>query len=117
MTAQDPALTQALDRLTMQVNPDNVLAVHKAFRDHASELFDYLTFVSSETQVGLCGGDPISKDAAMAFGSKISGLLKVHWAHQRELDAAANHLRSIAHSYGITDDEITRSFASKLQHP
>lgn len=112
MTAPDPALTQALDHLAMQVNPDNVLAVHKVFRDHAGELLDYLMKMRGQAQMGLCGGDPISREAAVAFNHKIAELLKVHWAHQQELVVAADHLRSIALSYGITEEEISRSLVA-----
>lgn len=100
----------------MQVNPDNVLAVHKAFRDHADDLRDYLMSVRGQAQVGRCGSDPVSEDASIAFGGKIAELLKVHWAHQQELEVAADHLRSIAQSYGIAEEQIARSVTASSEH-
>lgn len=98
MTAPDPALTRALDHLTMQVDRDNVLAAHKAFRDHADALDAELRTRTLTTRLGLCGGDPVSSMVAgpASVGGKVDALLEVHRAHQRELVAAADHLRRIA---------------------
>lgn len=112
VTAPDPALTKALTHLSMQVNPDNVLAVYKAFRDHADALEKELKTLSIQTKIGLCGLDPVSADAAGSFGGKVGQLLELHWAHQRELVVAAEHLRRIALAYGHTEAEIERSLGT-----
>lgn len=100
----------------MQVNRDNILAVHKVFRDHADELERELRLLSLTAKIGLCGGDPVSAVAAGAgsFGGKVGELLDVHRAHQRELVVAADHLRQIALSYGHTEAEIERSLRVAL---
>ena len=99
----------------VQVDRDNVLAVHRAFRDHANELRKCLMDVGFEVQLGLCGGDPVSRDAAgpRGFGGKIATLLDVHWKHWKELDAVANELQQTARTYGHTEDDITQSLAAK----
>lgn len=111
VTAPDPALAKALDDLTLQVNPDNVVSVHKVFRDHARALDDCLTELSQSVRIGLCGLDPISEDAASdrSFGGKVQELLTVHRAHQRELVVSAEHLRRVAANYGFTESEIEKS--------
>lgn len=113
VTAPDPALTTALDHLTLQVNPDNVMAVYKVFRDHAETLHRQLQELSNDTTIGLCGLDPVSRDAQVAFGAKVSQLLGIHWAHQRELEVAAEHVKQIALGYGHTEAEITAMMAAR----
>jgi len=95
----------------LQVDRTNVLAVHRAFREHADSLRTYLREIAVDTTIGLCGGDPVSRDAAQAFGGKIAQLLDAHWKHWHELDAVAVQLLATARNYGHTEDEITRSLA------
>lgn len=106
----DPAFQQAMDKLMLQVNGDNVLAVHQAFRLHADELRTELQRISTSVQVGLCGGDPVSADAAKSFNGKVGQLLDAHWKHWEELSTVASLLRATARSYGKTEEEISESF-------
>ena len=103
-----------MDKLLLQVNADNVLAVHAAFRRHANELITYLQQLESTLVVGVCGGDPVSSMAAGpdSFGGKVRKLAEVHWNHGRELSAVADQLRETARRYGHTDDEIDQAFRS-----
>ncbi|WP_132430112.1 hypothetical protein [Pseudonocardia endophytica] len=111
----DPAFRQAMDGLMLQVDRTNVLAVHRAFREHADSLRAYLYEVQVNAAIGLCGGDPVSRDAAgpQSFGGKVGKLIGVHWKHWEELDAVAGELRETARTYGHTDEEIARSLASE----
>lgn len=102
-----------LDGLTTQVTPENVLAVHAALRTQADELRQILRDAQYSVQIGRCGGDPISADAATAFNAKLTDVLAVHWAHQREIDKAASALRQIARDYGHTDEAIAQAVTAQ----
>lgn len=101
------------DDLLTQVNPDNVLEVHAALRAQADELEYVLTEAQYTVQIGRCGGDPVSADAEIAFNAKITDMLAVHWAHQREIAEAAGLLRRTALDYGHTDEEIARAITAQ----
>lgn len=107
----DPAFQQAMDKLLLQVNADNVLVVHQTFRQHADDLQFELQQITNSIQVGLCGGDPVSADAAKAFNGKLGQLNDVHWQHWEELSAVASLLRATARSYGKSEEEISASFS------
>lgn len=98
----------------LQVDQDNVLAVHRVFQDHADNLRLYLRDVGVNCVFGLCGGDPVSRAAASreSFGGKIGKLIDVHWRHWEELEAVAGELRAAARAYGRTEEEITRSLTA-----
>ncbi len=100
-----------MDKLLLQVNADNILGVHQAFRQHADDLQFELQQISNSVQVGLCGGDPTSIDAAKAFNGKIDQLLDAHWQQWEELSTVASLLRATARSYGKTEEEITASLS------
>lgn len=106
---------QAIEHLVMQVTPDNVLAAHRAFQNHADELGDYLKRARRNMNFGPCGGDPVSADTmkSNSFAGKIDQLMKVHQDQQEELEAAANRLAEVARSYGYTDDDIARAMNAK----
>jgi hypothetical protein len=103
-----------MDGLMLQVDRSNVLAVHRAFQEHADNLRLYLRDVGFNARVGLCGGDPVSRAAAgpQSFGGKVGQLLDVHWKHWEELDSVAKELRETARTYGHTEDDIARSLAA-----
>lgn len=60
--------------------------------------------------VGLCGGDPVSPEAAQAFNERIEALLGQCRRYSQDLREAAYALDSVARSYGWTEDEIAASF-------
>lgn len=97
----------------LQVSEDNVLAVHRAFQQHADDLRFELQRIGASIQIGLCGGDPVSADAAgpNSFGGKAQRLLDVHWRHWEELSTVASLLRATALSYGNSEEEINRSLS------
>jgi hypothetical protein len=64
------------------------------------------------TGVGLCGGDPVSPEAAGAFNERINGLIDSCRAYNRDLRAFAATLEASARTYGYTDEEIAASFRS-----
>ena len=97
------------DGLLVQVHPDNVLAAHAVLRRQADDLELALTDAQYATQVGRCGGDPISLDAQGAFNAKITDVLDVHWRHQQELDEAADLLHRTALGYGHTENDLSRA--------
>ena len=108
----DPAFQQALDKLLLQVDTDNVLAVGHAFQKYADDLRSELVRTRKDAQLGLCGMDPVSLDAVKpsSFGGKIDQLLDVHWKHWEELAAVVDRLRETALSYGHTEAEISHTF-------
>ena len=61
--------------------------------------------------VGICGGDPVSPEAASAFNERINGLVMSCVAYNRDLQAAAAALDDTARAYGYTDDEIAASYS------
>lgn len=92
-----------------QVNPDNVLAVRNAIQQQTEDLQRALQMATLETQLGKCGGDPISADATPMFMRKIGEVLRIHWDHLRELREAVDHLTDTAQSYGYTEQQIRES--------
>jgi len=113
----DPAFQQAMDKLMLQVNGENVLAVHRAFQQHADELGSGLQQIGADVEIGLCGRDPVSEMAAgpQSFGGKVNQLLDAHWRHRDELAAVASLLRATARSYGHSEDEIERSLEDRAK--
>ncbi|MBW0101948.1 hypothetical protein [Pseudonocardia sp. KRD291] len=101
------------DGLLTQVDPDNVLAVHAALRRQADDMYVGLINAQTSLQIGRCGGDPISADAQVAFNSKLTDVLDLHWRHQMEVDEAAALLRLTALHYGHTDDDIAHALAAQ----
>lgn len=98
-----------------QVNADNVLAVHRAFQQHADDLLAYLQQTSGSFRFDPCGGDPVSQAVLRpdSFGGKIEKLFEVHWKHWEELDAVASNLRDAALAYGHTESEISQSLSGQ----
>ena len=103
-----------MDKLLLQVNPDNVLAAHKVFRQHSDDLRLYLAGLAA-TDFRKCGDDPVSADAMAdtSFGGKVSNLIRVHRLHQEELEAVADRLYDTALSYGYTDEDIRKSMSAE----
>ena len=58
----------------------------------------------------MCGGDPVSPEAAGAFNERINALVMELPGYNRQLRAAAYALDATARAYGYTDDEIAASY-------
>ena len=74
--AHRPQLDAAVGALALQVNRETVLAARAALLAEADRLDTALRDKHSDlTGVGLCGGDPVSPEAALAFNERISALV------------------------------------------
>jgi len=62
--------------------------------------------------IGLCGQDPVSKDAAPAFSERTAKLFDEYDEHGRELRAMAAKLATAANAYGYTEEEISTSLST-----
>jgi hypothetical protein len=104
-------LDAAVRALALQVNRDSVLKARAALLAEAERL-DRELHRRRATQggVGLCGGDPVSPEAAMAFNERIEALVQRCRDYNRDLRAAATALDTTARAYGYTDDQIAASF-------
>lgn len=101
----------AVQALALQVNRDTVLQARAALLAEADRLDTELKAQhASHQRVGLCGGDPVSPEAAAAFNERIDGLVASCLAYNQELRDAAGTLDVTARAYGYTDDEIAASF-------
>jgi PE family len=109
--AHRPLLDAAVSALALQVDRHTVLAARAALLAEADRLDTALRDKHSDlTAVGLCGGDPVSPEAALAFNERINGLVTSCLQYNRDLRASASALDATARSYGFTDDEISASF-------
>lgn len=108
-----PEHRAVLDDLLVKITPENLLATHSILRRQADDMEDALRSAQWSVEVGRCGGDPISTDAADAFNAKIRTVLDLHWAHQQEVAEAATLLHQTALDYGHTDDDIARALAAQ----
>lgn len=105
----------AVRALALQVNRDTVLQARAALLAEADRLDEELTVRRGRhASVGLCGGDPVSPDAAAAFNERIDALVAHCRAYNSELRSAASTLDATARLYGYTDEEIAASYRS---HP
>lgn len=97
--------------LALQVNRDTVLAARAALLAEADRLdIELSKRAHAYGGVGLCGGDPVSPEAASAFNERIDALVMGCLAYNRDLHAAAAALDVTARAYGYTDDEIAASY-------
>jgi len=111
MSSPQPGSTAAaIDALALQVNRDTVLQARAGIVDEAHRLQRVLDENNLHAPVGLCGGDPVSRDAQRAFNERIADLAADCQRHVDELVAGADKLAAAARRYGLTDDEITASF-------
>ena len=109
--AHRPSLDAAVSALALQVDRHTVLAARAALLAEADRLDTALRDKHSDlTGVGLCGGDPVSPEAALAFNERINALLENCFAYNRDLRAAAGALDATARMYGYTDEQIAASF-------
>ncbi len=122
MTEPSPAaapgsLPAALSAVSMQVTPANVLQVATILLTEADRLDGVLQDKMSKAVVGLCGGDPVSPEATMAFNERIRELRTGCQAYNDELRAAGRALQDTARSYGITEEQIAASFPAQPGPP
>ena len=116
MTAPDAGahrtqLDAAVRTLALQVNRDTVLKARAALLAEADRLDTALRDKHSDlTGVGLCGGDPVSPEAALAFNERINALVKSCLEYNQDLRSSAAALDATARTYGYTDYEIAASF-------
>jgi hypothetical protein len=96
----------------MQVSHETVLQARAALLGEAVRLRQAIHMHAAEEGVGLCGGDPVSSDAAPAFNERIAALLGHCWQYTASLEDSAHSLGEIARRYGFTEAEIAASFTS-----
>ena len=109
--AHRPQLDAAVGALALQVNRETVLAARAALLAEADRLDTELGLgFGTVREVGLCGRDPVSPEAASAFNERIAALLEHCRAYNQDLRAAASALDATARAYGYTDDQIAASF-------
>ncbi|WP_232661383.1 hypothetical protein [Pseudonocardia sp. TRM90224] len=108
-----PRLDAAVAHLALQVNRENVLKARAALLAEADRLDAIVeTHIASWKGMGLCGGDPVSRDAQAAFNERTLALIDGCFSYNRDLRQAAHALDETARFYGYTDDEIASSFVS-----
>jgi hypothetical protein len=104
-------LDTAVRTLALQVNRDTVLQARAALLAEAERLDGALRARHGAfTGVGVCGGDPVSPEAAQAFNERINALVEGCRAYNSALRASATTLDATARAYGFTDSEIAASF-------
>ncbi|WP_300017082.1 hypothetical protein [Pseudonocardia sp.] len=94
----------------LRVDRDNVLQLRAGILAEADRLAEDLRVAQRECRVGLCGGDPVSPEAAAAFNSRIDGWLQHCARYIEALRASARTLDDSARRYGYTETEIADSF-------
>jgi hypothetical protein len=110
---EDGGLAAAVEALALRVNRETVLQARAALLAEAERLDRELDLRHNTLSgVGLCGGDPVSPEAAKAFNERIGALVNDCRAYNRGLRASATALDATARKYGYTDDEIAASFVS-----
>jgi hypothetical protein len=104
-------LDAAVRALSLQVDRDTVLRARAALLDEARRLDHELDKrAHAYGGVGICGGDPVSPEAAGAFTERIDALVSGCRAYNRDLYTAAYALDATARTYGYTDEEIAASY-------
>jgi hypothetical protein len=103
-------LDAAVRTLALQVNRDTVLQARAALLAEAERLDHSLVEQHRGHEVGQCGRDPVSPEAANAFNERINALVENCFAYNRDLRSAAGTLDATARAYGYTDEQIAASF-------
>lgn len=107
--AHEPAGATS-DSLMATVGIDNVLAVGAALRAQRDSLQAALDNVRFDLRLGHMGDDPISAYFTPVFQQKVNELADTHVRHVQELTEAVDRLEAAARGYGITEDDIARTF-------
>jgi uncharacterized protein YukE len=100
----------AVDRLRLQVNPENVLRVRATLLAESDRLSAAIERGGQGDWVGFCGGDPLSADARAAFNERIDDVAGQCRAYADSLRAAGDSLEQVARDYGHTDAAIAASY-------
>jgi hypothetical protein len=109
--AHRSSLDAAVRSLALQVNRETVLKARAALLAEADRLDNELQMRhATQSGIGLCGGDPVSPEAAAAFNERIDALVQECRNYNRDLRASAVALEDTARGYGYTEDEIAASF-------
>ncbi|MGD9985822.1 PE domain-containing protein [Pseudonocardia sp.] len=96
----------------MSVNRENVLKVGAVLLAEADRLDLALSPVLG-VEAGLCGGDPVSQDAAAAFTERAQLLMKAYQGYIEDLRRQADALQESARSYGYAEAEIRAVFGDR----
>lgn len=102
----------ASDGLLLQLDVTNVLQVRDVLVDQIDSMQRALSKAERPLNLGPCGGDPVSLQAAERFGTKLQEIKAVHWAHVAELQEATDRLAEAARHYGFTDEHLGGSLTS-----
>jgi hypothetical protein len=110
----EAATAAALSAVLLQVTPENVLEVRQTLYAAAQRINAYVTqSVVGAQYVGLCGGDPVSEQAQLAFSDRIAQTAENVTMFGVQLEWAVVQLEKIAVSYGYTEIEIKMAFSSR----
>lgn len=97
-----------------RVNQDNVLQAHQRVQRAVDQLNDRIRAIAPNMRLEQMGGDPVSRDAVVAFNYRMTdgpdSYLNRARQYQRNLQAGADQLRASALSYGYTEEDIARGF-------
>lgn len=98
----------------MNVTPENVLQARALILAEAQSFMEYMRnglLMPGIPLVGLCGGDPISRDAQELFTQKIrENTVAPAQLYVRRLQDVAEQLAEAAKAYGFTEERIADSF-------
>jgi hypothetical protein len=107
------ALGAAVRNVHLQVTPENVLDVRKVLLQEAERLLNHAQRATAQSQfVGLCGGDPVSQQASLAFNQRIALLVEQCREYGNQLKFAGESLNAVAENYGYSEQQIESSFRS-----
>ncbi|MGD9988594.1 hypothetical protein [Pseudonocardia sp.] len=93
----------------MRINRDNVLEVAKVLMAQADDLQEVLA-QNADARADLCGGDPVSADAKLAFNKRAGALVDSYASFVLDLRQLATAVAESARAYGVSDEDIARSF-------
>lgn len=97
----------------LNVTPENVLQARALVLAEAQSFMEHLEMNLGlhKELIGLCGGDPISRDAQYLFNKKIrENAIVPAQQYVQQLQVVARDLADTAKSFGITEQRITDSF-------
>ncbi|MFB9745620.1 hypothetical protein ACFFOU_31290 [Pseudonocardia sulfidoxydans] len=92
----------------MRIDRDNVLEVAKALSREAARLDEVLS-QNGQARADLCGGDPVSADAKLAFNQRAELLVDSYAKYVLDLRQLATAVAESARAYGVSDEDIARS--------